>query len=105
MAVLKQQVRNDSRIETARKAMSQKIYRVTGFKKSSFPDSMLLKYAENVHLNKKYVVPAGISGKTILFSFPQKKIYVDDFIKNLQALRYNGTVKRYKKSWLPMRKL
>lgn len=88
MMVLKQQVSNDSRIETARKAMSGKIYRLTRYKQGTIPDSSLLKFAENVYFNKKNIVPSGISEKTILFSFPHQQIYVGEFIKNLQALRY-----------------
>jgi peptidyl-prolyl cis-trans isomerase SurA len=89
MSVLKQQVRNDSRIETARKAMSQKILKTTGFKKSLLPESTLLKYVENTYFNKKNAVPPNISDKTILFSFPHQQNYIGDFIKYLQASRYN----------------
>ncbi|MEO5999328.1 MAG: peptidylprolyl isomerase [Chitinophagaceae bacterium] len=88
MNVLRQLVRNDSRMEVARRALLQKMYKLTGFKKTALPESTLLSFTENSFGNKKTIPLPGISNKTIVFSFPKQKADVDDFIKFVQNGRY-----------------
>jgi peptidyl-prolyl cis-trans isomerase SurA len=85
MAALKQQVRKDSRIDLATKAMLARIRTSSGFKKTTLPENALVTYVENSLNNKSK--PSAVNDKSLLFSFPHQQLYAGDFKKYLQALR------------------
>lgn len=84
IAALKQRVRDDPRLEVSRRSMLLKIYRLTRFKKLLINESGLRKFTDSAVQNKKLPVLAGISDKTLLFSFPKRNVFVADWIKYIQ---------------------
>lgn len=81
MAALKQRVRDDPRMEVSRRFMLLKIYRLTRFKKLLIHEPSLRKFTDSAVHNKKLPALAGISEKTLLFSFPKRNVFVADWIK------------------------
>lgn len=84
MAALKQRVRDNPSMEVSRRSMLLKIYRLTRFKKPLINEPGLRKFTDSSVQNKKLPALAGISDKTLLFSFPKRNVFVADWIKYIQ---------------------
>jgi peptidyl-prolyl cis-trans isomerase SurA len=91
----RQQVMNDSRIEIARKAMTKKVFQLTGFREYPFNENELWVLTDSSLQNKKTPKPGSLNDSTVLFSFSKKKYTVRDWInyriatRNLTALNQN----------------
>lgn len=84
MAALKQRVRADLRMKVSRRYRLLQIYRLTRFKKPLINESVLRTFTDSAVQNKKSPAVAGISDKTLLFSFPKRNIFVADWIEYIQ---------------------
>lgn len=87
MAALKQRVRFDPRMEVARKFTLLKIYRLTHFNNAPINETDFRKFTDSAVQNKKSPALAGISDKTLLFSFPKQNVFVADWIKYIQDVK------------------
>ncbi len=72
---------NDARIEVSKNAMLQKIMTRTHFSKNPVDESKLKAFTDSSMLSKPLPTGTGIDSKTVLFSFPQKKYTVNDWIQ------------------------
>ncbi|HEY5393562.1 MAG TPA: peptidylprolyl isomerase, partial [Hanamia sp.] len=81
---LKQQVLKDSRSEIAQQKFIREILPLIGFKKSTINEKNLWKATDSLINNKKNL-PAGITERTVLFSYNDgTKIKVNDWISYLK---------------------
>lgn len=87
IALLKQAVQADNRIQLSKKALAQKIIKSGGYIKAVYPEKQLWIYMDSVYQNRKAPQSASINDKTILFSFPKQTVNAADFS------RYINTVK------------
>ena len=96
MSLLKQFVQADSRIQTSRKIMVQRILQSTGYKKGAFNEPQLLAYADSVWFGRKVPQQPALNDKTVLFSFPKQIITAADFAKYLRDVRNISDLTRNK---------
>jgi len=96
MSLLKQFVQADSRIQTSRKIMVQRILQSTGYKKAAFNESQVQAYADSVWFGRKVPQLATLNDKTVLFSFPKQNITAADFAKYLRDVRNVSDLTRNK---------
>jgi peptidyl-prolyl cis-trans isomerase SurA len=68
MAMLKQMVINDPRVEVSRKTLLRKIMQQTGYRKAGFPEADLWAFTDSVMLNRPLSAYKGLDNNTVLFS-------------------------------------
>jgi peptidyl-prolyl cis-trans isomerase SurA len=87
MDLLRDQVMSDPRIEIAKKEMLVRVTRETGIKDAPVNEGQLWAMTDSALQNKKIPVFAGLSEQSPLFSFPDKIIYVRDWLNYRKSLR------------------
>jgi peptidyl-prolyl cis-trans isomerase SurA len=87
LALLKQSVQADSRIQTSKKIMTQRIMQSSGYKKAAYKDAQLQLYADSVWAGLKPPPMAAMNDKTPLFSFSKQTLTAADFAKYLHDVR------------------
>ncbi|MDQ6762672.1 MAG: peptidylprolyl isomerase, partial [Bacteroidota bacterium] len=81
MYSLKQDVLNDSRIETAKEKFIKEILAKTGYKKNNVvTDAALWKITDSFTLVNKNISVGNLSEKTVLFSFNNNKVTIGDWL-------------------------
>lgn len=96
MALLKQAVQTDKRIEVAKQLLAQRVMKTTGYKAAVFNEKLLLLYADSVYAGKKPVQSPAFNDKTVLFSFPGQKVAAADFGKYINSTKYSPELIRGK---------
>jgi peptidyl-prolyl cis-trans isomerase SurA len=79
-AQLKEQVSNDDRIQLSKKILQQKILKLSGYKKAVYNAKDLWAYTDSILNNKPVPSKTSIRPNTVLFSFTNQKISVNDWI-------------------------
>jgi peptidyl-prolyl cis-trans isomerase SurA len=87
MALLKQAVQGDNRIEVSKRVLLQKITRSVNYKKVAFNESLLWIYADSAASNKKLPQSVLMNDKTVLFSFPKQNVTAADFGRYLDDIK------------------
>ncbi len=91
MALLKQQVAQDARINVAKTSFIKTVMAKTGFKRNAaVKDDVLFKYADSVVANKEagsYPI-----NKTVLFSFAKSKVTGSDWLHFVKDYKLNADV-------------
>jgi peptidyl-prolyl cis-trans isomerase SurA len=87
MEDLKQQVLNDARVESSRKAMTLKIMRTCQFKENAINENELWAYTDSSLLNKRLPTFRGLEATTALFSLGKKNYTVKDWIVYRVSIR------------------
>ncbi len=88
---LKQEVLNDSRIETAKEKFLKEIFNKTGYKKnSSLNETALWKMTDSFTLANKKIAAGNITDKSVLFSFNNNnKVTVGDWLQYTKRSKEN----------------
>lgn len=85
---LKQDVLNDSRIETAKEKFVKEILAKTGYKKNSaVSDAELWKITDSFALANKNINVGGLNEKTLLFSFSNNKVTIGDWLQYVRRTK------------------
>ena len=87
MALLKQAVQADKRIQLAKQMLAQRVMKTVGFKTAAYNEKQLQVYADSLYAGKKPAQLAAFNDKTLLFSFPQQKVTAADFGKYINSIR------------------
>jgi peptidyl-prolyl cis-trans isomerase SurA len=90
MAVLKQRVASDTRMQVAAKSMMQKILARVGYKRAPFNKTHLWAYADSVLKGTSLPQYTDLNSKTGLFSFDKRKYALNDWKNYLQAIKNVG---------------
>lgn len=96
MALLRQAVQADPRIQASKKIMTQRIMQATRYKKAVYNESLLWIYADSVWYGRKIPQQPGMNEKTALFTFPKQTITLADFSKYLGDVRNISELSRNK---------
>ena len=83
----KQKVINDPRNEYAKKALLQKALHETNFKRSAIDEDNLMAYTDSFLQHKRMPKLYGIDEKTMLFSFTNKTVTVQDWLDYAKATK------------------
>lgn len=99
LALLRQEVMGDSRIEDAKKEMLAKILVQTGFSRATVNDDDLRVYTDSALRGKTLTGISGLNEQTVLFSFAKKSKTVKDWIDYLKVVHQmpGGEGKRTRK--------
>ncbi len=85
---LKQDVLNDSRIETAKEKFVQEMLTRTGYKKNTaVNDAALWKITDSFALANKDISVGSINEKTVLFSFNNNKVAIGDWLQYVRRTK------------------
>lgn len=85
---LKQDVLNDTRIETAKEKFVKEILAKTGYKKNSaVSDAALWKITDSFALVNKNITVGNLNEKTVLFSFDNNKVTVGDWLQYVRRVK------------------
>lgn len=84
---LRQQVTSDPRIEVAKKDMQQKIYAFTQVKELPVNAKNLWAFTDSVLRGRKVTKYPGLELSSVLFSFPEKKIIVNDWVDYCKTVK------------------
>jgi peptidyl-prolyl cis-trans isomerase SurA len=87
LAILKQEVYADPRIEVSRKALLTRIYRQTGFSTSAAVSANLWAYTDSAALNKALSSFRDLNVNTVLFSFSKRQYTAKEWLDYVQSLR------------------
>lgn len=96
MALLKQAVQADKRIEVAKQLLAQRVMKTAGYKTAVFNEKQLQLYADSIYAGKKPAQSPAFNDKTLLFSFPQQKVTAADFGKYINSAKYSPELMRGK---------
>jgi peptidyl-prolyl cis-trans isomerase SurA len=86
-ALLKQEIQNDPRIETSRRALLDKILRQTDFRRADLPWSDLWAFTDSVQRNIGLSSYHGLTYTTTVFSFAQRSYSVKEWLDFTRAVR------------------
>ncbi|MEO7960618.1 MAG: peptidylprolyl isomerase [Ginsengibacter sp.] len=91
LSVLKQEVQNDARIETAKTKFLKEILSKTGFKKNpAINYDNLWRLTDSSLISNKSITAGNLNNKSILFSFNNANVSVGDWLQYLQRLNENS---------------
>ena len=82
MALLKQQVIADPRVEVSRQTARKRMAGLAGYKKAAIDPAKIWLYTDSALQGRKF---PGITEQTLLFSFGKKQVTAGDWINYLQA--------------------
>lgn len=88
MYALKQDVLNDSRIETAKEKFVKEILAKTGYKKNTaVSNAVLWKITDSFALVNKNIAVGNVNEKTVLFSFSNNKVTISDWLQYVRRTK------------------
>ncbi|HVY75503.1 MAG TPA: peptidylprolyl isomerase [Puia sp.] len=87
---LKLRIQSDRRIEVSKKEMLQHVLKETGFKTEWKQNGQLFIYTDSMMQHRKAPAFPGLNAATVLYSFPDKKITVADWIAYRTSLARNA---------------
>ena len=93
---LKQLVYQSDRMESAKHAQVVKIRQEVGFKKGEYNEAAFWRMTDSLMALKPIPATTGLTSKTVLFSFRDKKVLVKDWQDHLVQLRATRTTKNRK---------
>jgi peptidyl-prolyl cis-trans isomerase SurA len=96
MSQLKQAVQADKRILVAKQMLARKVMKNVGYKKAVYNEKQLQGYADSLYAGRKPKQLPAMNDKTLLFSFPQQKVTVADFVKYINSVKNTPEVLRGK---------
>ena len=96
MALLKQAVQADSRIQASKKIMERRIMQSTQYKKAVYSEPLLMAYADSTWFGRKVPQLPAMNDKTVLFTFPKQNVTAGDFAKYLGDVRNISELARNK---------
>ena len=87
MALLKQSVQSDKRIEIVKQVLANRILKETGFKQGAVNIKSLAAITDSLQQNKSLKSIPAIVANTVMFSFPRQKVTTTDFAKYLESIQ------------------
>ncbi len=87
MALLKQLVQSDKRIEIVKQVLATRILKETNFKKGTINTNTLRAVTDSLQQNKFIKNIPAIAANGVLFSFPGQKVTTTDFAKYLESIQ------------------
>ena len=87
MAVLRQQVLNDPRVEISRQALYNRIFRETGFQRAAIPETELWAYTDSAFRNPGYSSNGNLGNSTMVFSFSQRAYTIKEWLDFFRVTR------------------
>ncbi|HEY4147881.1 MAG TPA: peptidylprolyl isomerase, partial [Chitinophagaceae bacterium] len=96
IALLRQFVQSDSRIQSSREIMTRHIVQSTQYKKAVYNEHLLWIYADSVWYGRKLPGQPAMNQKTVLFNFSKQSYTVGDFSKYLGDIRNISELNRNK---------
>jgi len=86
-ATLKQEISADPRIEVSRKALLNRIWQQTGFRRSAFSEADLWAFTDSAMTDNSLSYLRSLGYATVLFAFPRQSYTVKDWIGYARPFR------------------
>jgi len=89
-AQLKQQVASDGRAEISRQVLLHRIYQQTGMRRADFSEPELWAFTDSAMRNMGLSSYRSLSNSSILLSFPQQEVRVQNWLDYFRVVRASG---------------